>query len=86
MSSQTNDSPQTGRPGQPGGSPQGGGAPQTGAQKVIADATDPARRPDVLFRKRRDEDHQVSPWWLIGAFVAVAGAVIALMSLVPGGG
>jgi hypothetical protein len=53
---------------------------------VIADATDPARRPDVLFRKRRAEDHPVSAWWLIGAFVAVSGAVILLLSLVPGGG
>ncbi|MCU4672309.1 UDP-N-acetylmuramyl pentapeptide phosphotransferase [Microbacterium fluvii] len=62
-----------------------GSAPQTGAHAVIADATDPSRRPDVLFRVRRDEGHQVSAWWMIGAFVAVSGAVIALLSLVPGG-
>ncbi|WP_248240407.1 MULTISPECIES: UDP-N-acetylmuramyl pentapeptide phosphotransferase [Microbacterium] len=59
--------------------------PQTGAQAVIADAVDPARRPDVLFRVRRDEDHQLSPWWMIGAFVGVSVAVITLLSFVPGG-
>ena len=73
-------------------------APQTGAQAVIADAlahsgkaaaaaaiVDPARRPDVLFRVRREEGHQPSVWWMVGAFVAVSGAVIALLSFVPGG-
>lgn len=59
--------------------------PRTGAQAVVADAVDPARRPDVLFRVRRDEDHQVSAWWMVGAFVAVSGAVIAMLSLIPGG-
>lgn len=63
----------------------GGSSPQTGAQKVIANATDPARRPDVLLRKRRPEGHQISAWWMIGAFVLVSGAVVALLSLVPGG-
>ncbi len=65
--------------------PSSGAKPQTGAIAVVADATDPARRPDVLFRVRRDEDHQVSAWWMIGAFVAVSVAVIALLSFVPGG-
>ena len=72
--------------------------PQTGAQAVLQNAaiqnaaiqnaivqTDPARRPDVFFRVRRDEGHQVSAWWMIGAFVLVSAGVIALMSLVPGG-
>lgn len=59
--------------------------PETGAQSVIRNAQDPARRPDVFFRVRRDEGHQVSAWWMIGAFVLVAGGVIALMNLVPGG-
>jgi hypothetical protein len=59
--------------------------PQTGAQAVVQDALDPARRPDVFFRVRRDEGHQVSAWWMIGAFVVVSAGVIALMSLVPGG-
>lgn len=63
----------------------GSSAPQTGAQAVIADAIDPARRPDVLFRVRRDEGHQVSPWWMIGAFCVVSIAVVALLSFVPGG-
>lgn len=59
--------------------------PQTGAILVVKDAQDPARRPDVFFRVRRDEGHQVSVWWMIGAFVVVSAGVIALMSLVPGG-
>jgi hypothetical protein len=58
---------------------------RTGAQAVIANAHDPARRPDVLFRVRRDEGHQVSAWWLIGAFVGVTLAVIALMNFIPVG-
>lgn len=60
-------------------------APKTGAQAVIADAVDPARRPDVLFRVRREEGQQISAWWMVGAFVAVSAAVIALLSFVPGG-
>lgn len=53
------------------------------AASTAAAASDPARRPDVLFRVRRDEDHQISAWWMIGAFVAVSGAVIALLSFIP---
>ena len=59
--------------------------PHTGAQAVIADASDPARRPDVFFRVRRPEGHQPSVWWSIGAFILVSGTVIALLSLIPGG-
>lgn len=59
--------------------------PVTGAQAVVADAIDPARRQDVLLRVRREEGHEVSAWWLFGAFVAVSGTVVALMSLIPGG-
>jgi hypothetical protein len=62
-----------------------GPSPQTGAQAVVADAHDPARRPDVLLRVRRDDGHEISVWWMIGAFVAVSVAVIALLSFVPGG-
>lgn len=57
----------------------------TGANAVVADAADPARRKDVLFRVRRPDDHELSSWWMVGAFVAVSGIVILLMSLVPGG-
>lgn len=64
---------------------QPGSAPQTGAHAVVADAIDPARRPDVLFRVRRDEGHQVSAWWMVGAFVGVSAAVILVLSFVPGG-
>ncbi|MDF2993375.1 MAG: UDP-N-acetylmuramyl pentapeptide phosphotransferase/UDP-N-acetylglucosamine-phosphate transferase [Microbacterium sp.] len=60
-------------------------APQTGAHAVIADAVDPARRPDVLLRVRRDEGHEVSAWWMVGAFVGASAAVISLLSWVPGG-
>lgn len=60
--------------------------PRTGAQAVVADAFDPARRKDVLLRVRRDEGHEISAWWHIGAFVVVSGVVVALMSLIPGGG
>lgn len=65
--------------------PANASTPQTGAHAVIADAVDPARRPDVLFRVRRAEGHQPSAWWMIGAFVFVSGAVIVLLSFVPGG-
>jgi hypothetical protein len=58
---------------------------RTGAQAVIANAVDPARRPDVLFRVRRVEGQQVSAWWLIGGFVAFSAAVIGLLSFMPGG-
>ncbi len=64
----------------------GGSAPATGAQAIIAAASDPARRQDVLLRVRREEGHEVSGWWFVGAFVAVSTVVVALMSLVPGGG
>lgn len=74
----------------------GGAQPRTGAHAVVADALartvvqtsvedDPARRPDVLFRVRRDDDHQLSAWWMIGAFVFVSGGVIMLLSFIPGG-
>ncbi|MEV7692707.1 UDP-N-acetylmuramyl pentapeptide phosphotransferase [Microbacterium sp. NPDC089189] len=68
--------------------------PPTGALAVVANAvaanaavthTDPARRPDVLFRVRREEGHQPSAWWSIGAFVVVSGIVLVLFSFVPGG-
>ncbi|WP_159501087.1 UDP-N-acetylmuramyl pentapeptide phosphotransferase [Microbacterium sp. 18062] len=62
--------------------------PPTGAQAVVANAVvsnDPARRPDVLFRVRREEGHQPSAWWMIGAFVVVSGIVLVLFSFVPGG-
>jgi hypothetical protein len=74
--------------------PTNASAPKTGAQAVIADAVahsavappvDPARRPDVLFRVRREEGHEPSAWWMIGAFVLVSGAVMTLLSFVPGG-
>jgi hypothetical protein len=46
---------------------------------------DPARRTDVLFRVRRAEGHEVSSWWMIGAFVGTSALVIALLWWVPGG-
>ncbi|MBY6060560.1 hypothetical protein [Microbacterium esteraromaticum] len=56
------------------------------AQKVVPQPPiDPARRADVLFRVRRDEGHELSSWWMVGAFVVTSGVVIALLSWVPGG-
>lgn len=46
---------------------------------------DPARRPDVLFRRRKPADYEVSAWWLIGSFVAVTVAVVGMITLFPGG-
>lgn len=60
-------------------------SPQTGAIAVVKDAVDPARRPDVLLRVRREEGQEVSAWWMVGAFVGVSAAVILLLSFVPGG-
>lgn len=48
-------------------------------------ALDAARRKDVLFRVRRQEGHEISSWWMVGAFVLTSGVVIALLSWVPGG-
>ena len=45
-------------------------SPRTGQLTV---PVDPARRPDVLLRRRLPEGHRVSPWWMIGSFVAVYG-------------
>ncbi|WP_292682482.1 hypothetical protein [Microbacterium sp. SCN 69-37] len=44
---------------------------------------DPARRPDVLLRRRMPDGHQVSAWWMIGAFVAVSLSVVGLLNLFP---
>lgn len=46
---------------------------------------DPARRKDVLFRVRREQGHEISAWWMIGAFVVTSGLVILLLGWVPGG-
>lgn len=55
------------------------------AQVAAAAHLDPARRKDVLFRVRREEGHEISSWWMIGAFLLTSGIVIALLSGVPGG-
>lgn len=44
---------------------------------------DPSRRADVLFRVRRPEGHELSSWWMIGAFVVTSTLVIVLLSWVP---
>ncbi|MFT4234017.1 MAG: UDP-N-acetylmuramyl pentapeptide phosphotransferase [Microbacterium sp.] len=51
--------------------------------QASAEVADPARRPDVLLRRRHDADHEASPWWFIGAFVVVTGIVISALSLIP---
>lgn len=55
------------------------------AKAAVKPGFDPARRTDVLFRVRREEGHELSSWWMIGAFVMTSGIVIALLSWVPGG-
>ncbi|GAB2520068.1 hypothetical protein GCM10027064_17010 [Microbacterium petrolearium] len=57
--------------------------PVTGAQAVVKDAVDPARRPDVLLRVRREPGEELSPWWNIGAFVVFSVAVVTLLSFIP---
>ena len=59
-------------------------APKPPTVAPVAPAVDPARRADVLFRVRRDEGHELSAWWMIGAFLATSGLVILLLSGVPG--
>lgn len=59
-------------------------APMPSATAPAAPVVDPARRADVLFRVRRDEGHEISAWWMIGAFLATSGLVILLLSGVPG--
>ncbi|WP_422214875.1 hypothetical protein [Microbacterium sp.] len=54
------------------------------ARASVVAHPDPARRTDVLFRVRRDEGHEISAWWMIGAFLVSSGLVIALLSGVPG--
>ncbi|GAA2529175.1 hypothetical protein GCM10009860_06090 [Microbacterium mitrae] len=58
--------------------------PATAAHAVIADATDPARRKDVLFRKRRAAGEEMSSWWPVAAFVFVTICVVSLLSFIPG--
>ena len=60
-------------------------ATQTGAHAVVANAVDPARRPDVLLRVRHQDGHEINAWWMIGAFLTVSTAVVLLLSWVPGG-
>ncbi len=61
-----------------------GAAAQAAAKAARPVTMDPARRSDVLFRVRRDEGHELSAWWMIGAFLVTSGLVIALLSGVPG--
>lgn len=56
-------------------------SPQTGQ---VAVPVDPARRPDVLLRRRRPDGHQISVWWMIGAFVFVSVSVVVLVNAFPG--
>ncbi|MCK6081082.1 hypothetical protein KZX37_10360 [Microbacterium sp. EYE_5] len=58
----------------------GGVRPVTGQISVV---NDPARRPDVLLRRRMPPGHEISAWWMIGAFVAVSLGVVGLMTFFP---
>jgi len=57
--------------------------PVTGAQAVVQDAIDPARRPDVLLRVRREPGEESNPWWNVAAFVVFSVAVVSLLSFIP---
>ncbi len=59
--------------------------PATGAHAVIANATDPSRRKDVLFRVRREPGEQMSSWVPVGAFLAISIVVVAMLNFIPGG-
>lgn len=59
--------------------------PVTGAHAVIANATDPSRRKDVLFRVRRDAGEQMSSWVPVGTFVGFSLVVVAMLNFIPGG-
>ncbi|MFS0893177.1 hypothetical protein [Microbacterium sp. 179-I 3D3 NHS] len=63
---------------------EGAAAAAAPAVATTTAVSDPARRTDVLFRVRRDEGHEISAWWMIGAFLATSGLVILLLSGVPG--
>jgi len=55
-----------------------------GARAVVADAQDPARRPDVLFRVRRPEGTEPSVWWPVGGFVVIAAGILLSLNWLPG--
>ncbi|HLS92619.1 MAG TPA: UDP-N-acetylmuramyl pentapeptide phosphotransferase [Microbacterium sp.] len=59
-------------------------SPSAGARAVVADAQDPARRPDVLFRVRRPVGTEPSVWWPIGAFIVVSAGILAGLNWLPG--
>jgi hypothetical protein len=70
----------------PSSSPRTGSLPTVrGVPTGQIAAVDPARRPDVLLRRRLPEGHQMSAWWMVGAFVATSLAVLGLMHFFPGG-
>lgn len=50
-----------------------------------SDISDPARRKDVLFRVRREQGHEPSVWWNVGAFLVTSALVVLLLGWVPGG-
>lgn len=54
----------------------------TGSVKIVE--MDAARRTDVLFRVRGEEGHEISAWWMVGAFVLFSATVVFLLSAVPG--
>ncbi|MCT9820521.1 UDP-N-acetylmuramyl pentapeptide phosphotransferase [Microbacterium sp. W1N] len=58
----------------------GGARPATGKITV---PIDPARRPDVLLRRRMPDGHRMSPWWMIGSFLVISVGVIGLLNLFP---
>lgn len=63
-----------------------GRAVRTGGIPVQVSAElDPARRPDVLLRVRRDPGDELSVWWPISAFIVVSAALLLVLSILPTG-
>ncbi len=61
-----------------------GAAPVAPQPASAAAPVDPARREDVLFRVRREQGHEASPWWGVGAFLVISTLVVLLLGWVPG--
>ena len=59
-------------------------SPSDGARAVVADAQDPARRPDVLFHVRRPVGPEPSVWWSVGGFIVVSAGILLSLNWLPG--
>lgn len=62
-----------------------GQVPESGSADAAPPRIDNSLRNEMLFRRRRDEGHEVSIWWPIAAFLTVSTLVVLLLGWVPGG-